>query len=197
MEENFEKRLVHSKELESEAFRDIFVVSVNFLSHGRILREIERENKVHLKVKPQVAVAISEKLERRSSRKADRNSFRRIVTNVEKKPETNEIIRSFDEMPGPKPLPIIGNLWRYFPIIGNYSFERIHKSYAKLHEEYGPIVKEKVFGDRILVHVFDPYDMYKVYQSGGNSPIRMSHRALARYRRARPHLYSGPGLFPR
>ncbi|GFS58087.1 probable cytochrome P450 49a1 [Trichonephila inaurata madagascariensis] len=125
-----------------------------------------------------------------------RNSFRRIVTSIEKKPETNEIIRSFDEMPGPKPLPIIGNLWRYFPIIGNYSFERIHKTYAKLHEEYGPIVKEKVFGDRTLVHVFDPYDMYKVYQSGGNSPIRMSHRALARYRRARPHLYSGPGLFP-
>ncbi|GFT88891.1 probable cytochrome P450 49a1 [Nephila pilipes] len=125
-----------------------------------------------------------------------RNSFRRVVTSIDKKSTTNEVIRSFDEMPGPKPLPFIGNLWRYFPVIGNYSFERLHKTYAKMYEEYGPIVKEKVFGDRILVHAFKPDDMWKVYDSCGNIPIRISHRALAKYRRARPHLYSGPGLFP-
>ncbi|GFR32714.1 hypothetical protein TNCT_466191 [Trichonephila clavata] len=32
MEENFETRLVHSKKLESESFRDRFVVTVGFLS---------------------------------------------------------------------------------------------------------------------------------------------------------------------
>lgn len=27
-------------------------------------------------------------------------------------------IRSYDEVPGPKPLPIIGNSWRFLPVIG-------------------------------------------------------------------------------
>lgn len=80
---------------------------------------------------------------------------------------------------------------------GNYSLKRLHRTYEKLYEEYGPVVKEHVFGDRVIVHVYDPHDMYTVYRNEGRLPERRSHRALARYRLERPHLYSCPGLFPR
>ncbi|XP_055935438.1 cytochrome P450 302a1, mitochondrial-like [Argiope bruennichi] len=107
-----------------------------------------------------------------------------------------DVVKSFEEMPGPKPLPFIGNLWRYFPVVGSYSFERLHRTYQKFYEEFGPIVREKVFGERTLVHVFHPDDMMRVYKADGHMPKRLSHRALEKYRRERPHLYSGPGLFP-
>lgn len=81
--------------------------------------------------------------------------------------------------------------------IGDYNFDKIHLSYGKMYEQFGPIVKEKIFGDRTIIHVFDPHDMRVVYESAGYRPYRLSHRALAKYRMERPHLYSGPGLFPR
>ncbi|GIY08931.1 probable cytochrome P450 49a1 [Caerostris darwini] len=124
------------------------------------------------------------------------HGLRQIVTSIGKKPVVNFAIKSFEEIPGPRPLPLIGNLWRYFPVIGTYSYDRIHETYAKMHEEFGPLVKEKVFGDKILIHVFDPVDMRNVYEADGNNPVRISHTALANYRKARPHLYSGAGLFP-
>lgn len=27
-------------------------------------------------------------------------------------------VKPFNQIPGPKPLPIIGNVWRYLPVIG-------------------------------------------------------------------------------
>ncbi|KFM75802.1 Cytochrome P450 302a1, mitochondrial, partial [Stegodyphus mimosarum] len=72
----------------------------------------------------------------------------------------------------------------------------MHRTYAKMHEQYGPVVREKVHKDRTLLHVFDPRDMQIVYSNEGPKPTRISHRALAKYRQERPHLYSGPGLFP-
>lgn len=80
---------------------------------------------------------------------------------------------------------------------GNYSLKRLHHTYEKMYEEYGPVVKEHVFGDRVIVHVYDPCDMYTVYRNEGRLPERRSHRALARYRQERPHIYSCSGLFPR
>lgn len=47
-----------------------------------------------------------------------KNGLRYIVTAVERKPFLNDKIRSFEDIPGPKPLPILGNLWRYLPLIG-------------------------------------------------------------------------------
>lgn len=36
-------------------------------------------------------------------------------------------IRPYSEIPGPKELPIIGNSWRFAPIIGKWFFFSLHK----------------------------------------------------------------------
>lgn len=110
-------------------------------------------------------------------------------------PNTAEV-RPFYEIPGPKPLPIIGNIWRYMPIIGDMDITRMHRNAQKLLNRYGPLVREVVVGDRVVVHVFDPRDMEQVFRNEGRYPARLSHRALLKYRSNRPQQYSGGGLFP-
>lgn len=40
---------------------------------------------------------------------------------TETKPSNWEEAAPFEQIPGPKPLPIIGNIWRFIPGIGNLS----------------------------------------------------------------------------
>ncbi|XP_023239338.1 cytochrome P450 302a1, mitochondrial-like isoform X2 [Centruroides sculpturatus] len=110
--------------------------------------------------------------------------------------EEHSRIKEFSEIPGPKPLPVIGNIWRYLPVIGEYDPNRQHINYEKMYREYGSIVKEVVIGKRIVVHLFDPNDMETLYRNEGRYPSRLSHRALLKYRKERPHLYNNGGLFP-
>ena len=35
------------------------------------------------------------------------------------RPEEWDYAKPFDDIPGPKPLPVIGNAWRFIPYIGN------------------------------------------------------------------------------
>jgi hypothetical protein len=42
------------------------------------------------------------------------------VTQV--RPEEWDCAKPFEDIPGPKPLPIIGNMWRFVPYIGNVPF---------------------------------------------------------------------------
>ena len=63
------------------------------------------------------------------------------------------------ELPGPPQYPIIGTLPTYWS--GKYDRFRYQKVLFSLFQEYGPIVKEN-FGDRTIVHVFDPEDIKNV-----------------------------------
>lgn len=38
-----------------------------------------------------------------------------------------QYIKSYGEIPGPKPMPVIGNTWRVMPIIGQYDIQDIAK----------------------------------------------------------------------
>ncbi|CAH2055789.1 unnamed protein product, partial [Iphiclides podalirius] len=37
-------------------------------------------------------------------------------------------VKSWEEVPGPKPLPLLGNTWRFVPYIGGYSVEHVDKT---------------------------------------------------------------------
>ncbi|XP_077540798.1 cytochrome P450 302a1, mitochondrial-like isoform X3 [Haemaphysalis longicornis] len=109
---------------------------------------------------------------------------------------TTSTARPFEEIPGPKPLPLVGNIWRYLPLIGEMDLTRMHRNAQRLLDQYGPLVREVVVGDRVVVHVFDPRDMEHVFRNEGRFPARLSHRALLKYRRERPDVYGSGGLFP-
>ena len=109
--------------------------------------------------------------------------------------QRTERVRSLREMPGPRPLPFIGNVWRYFPLIGDYRIDKLHESgHFNLHK-YGPIVREHVHGSLTIVHLFDPKHIEQVFRTEGRYPERRSHRAVGKYRRDRTESFNSGGIF--
>ena len=105
-------------------------------------------------------------------------------------------IKDYNSIPGPSPLPVIGNLWRYFPVVGDYRMDALHLNAFKNQQQYGDLVRESIIGEHSILHVFDPADIRTVLKSIGRYPQRRSHRALMKYRLDRPSKYNSGGLFP-
>ena len=72
------------------------------------------------------AIIISQSL----SRQSGKNNFTSLVTKrngatavaAQSVHDEWESAKPFAEMPGPKPLPLIGNIWRFLPYIGKWIF---------------------------------------------------------------------------
>lgn len=47
------------------------------------------------------------------------NRGNRTVAVTQAIPEEWDYAKPFEDIPGPKPLPVIGNAWRFIPYIGN------------------------------------------------------------------------------
>nr|XP_053635943.1 probable cytochrome P450 49a1 [Cherax quadricarinatus]XP_053636019.1 probable cytochrome P450 49a1 [Cherax quadricarinatus]XP_053636070.1 probable cytochrome P450 49a1 [Cherax quadricarinatus] len=110
--------------------------------------------------------------------------------------QSREVPRPFSSIPGPRPLPLIGNKF-LFTSIGGYPLERFLDSAMKLHEKYGPIVRiSKLAGKLDMVMVFQPEDTKKIFQAEGQYPVRPGLDILQHYRATRPHWFSSPGLVP-
>ncbi|XP_071452595.1 probable cytochrome P450 49a1 [Hetaerina americana] len=103
--------------------------------------------------------------------------------------------RPFDEMPGPKPLPIIGNAGRFLPFIGEYGGLQTDDMFRKVYEKYGPIAKiTEIPGRRAMVFAYRTEDVETVFRNEGPWPFRESLHSMNYYRNVlRKDFYEGGG----
>ena len=81
--------------------------------------------------------------------------------------------KSFDEMPGPKGLPLIGTFLDYTKDLGGgvRGYQRMHEMQQKRVQQYGPIFREKIF-DRQTVTISNPDDVEYLFRNEGKWPRR-------------------------
>lgn len=104
--------------------------------------------------------------------------------------------KTFEEIPGPKSLPLIGTLYKYLPIIGPYKFDHLYQNGLLKLEQYGKIVREQIVPGVNIVWLFKPEDIEVLFRTEGKYPQRRSHLALEKYRLDRPNVYNTGGLLP-
>ena len=75
-------------------------------------------------------------------------------------------MKSFSSIPGPKGLPLIGNLYEYM-LTKKYDFKKLHQNGMKKFLQYGPIVKEEIVPGLPIVWIFDPEDIKAMYKAEG------------------------------
>lgn len=91
--------------------------------------------------------------------------------------------KPYSEIPGPTPLPILGNTWRLLPIIGQYDISDVGKLSGKLYNMYGNIVKlSGLIGRPDLLFVYNADEIEKVYRQEGPTPLRPSMPCLVKYK---------------
>ncbi|KAL0879480.1 hypothetical protein ABMA27_003228 [Loxostege sticticalis] len=92
-------------------------------------------------------------------------------------------VKSWEEVPGPKPLPLLGNTWRFAPYIGNYSVEHVDKVCISLREQYGKCVKMAgLLGRPDMLFVFDAGEVERVFRGEDATPHRPSMPSLNYYK---------------
>lgn len=92
-------------------------------------------------------------------------------------------IKSYDEVPGPRPIPILGNAWRLLPLIGQYQISDTARISQMFYDEYGKIVRlGGLMGRPDLLFVYDADEIEKVYRQEGPTPFRPSMPCLVHYK---------------
>ncbi|XP_053955018.1 cytochrome P450 302a1, mitochondrial [Anastrepha ludens] len=111
------------------------------------------------------------------------------------RPDANVFAKPFKDIPGPRGPFGLGILYQYLPLIGRYSWLKLHKAGRDKYERYGPIVRETVIPGEDIVWLYDPNDIATLLNER-DFPQRRSHLALEKYRKDRPHIYRSAGLLP-
>ncbi|KAL0829255.1 hypothetical protein ABMA28_004075 [Loxostege sticticalis] len=119
-----------------------------------------------------------------------------------------QVVLSFDDVPGPKTLKYLSNVRQYLSQVGTQLTAGILtiglnigtyinnrkpiKSLSVLFDEYGPVVRfvSPMGGDIVLLN--HPDHIQKVYTMEGDSPVRSTLDSLEKYRlEHRNHVFSG------
>ncbi|CAH0551466.1 unnamed protein product [Brassicogethes aeneus] len=104
---------------------------------------------------------------------------------VNEKPLGWDQAKPFESIPGPKPLPGIGNIFRFFPG-GKYYGLNLLQFQKRLTEEYGSCVMLKGMPGSIseILMTFDPSDIETIFRVEGTWPIRHGMDSFRYYRGA-------------
>ena len=81
--------------------------------------------------------------------------------------------KSFDEMPGPKGLPLLGTFLDYSKDLGGgvRGYHRMHEMQQQRVQQYGPICREKIFNHQ-TVTISNPNDVEYLFRNEGKWPRR-------------------------
>ncbi|XP_028047301.1 probable cytochrome P450 49a1 [Monomorium pharaonis] len=91
--------------------------------------------------------------------------------------------RPYSEIPGPKPIPLLGNNWRFLPFIGDFDIQSIDKLSKRLHSQYGDIVKiEGLLNRPDMVFVYDANEIERIFRREEKMPHRPSMPSLDYYK---------------
>lgn len=105
--------------------------------------------------------------------------------------ENTSDAKPFSAVPGPRGVPVFGNLLDYklgiksflrgdfekngqqvlqfFIFTGPYSVDKYHEALLEIYKKYGPLVRQR-FGGRQMIHVFDPDDARIIFANEGKMP---------------------------
>ncbi|KAF7283081.1 hypothetical protein GWI33_001487 [Rhynchophorus ferrugineus] len=103
--------------------------------------------------------------------------------------------KPFSMIPGPKPIPILGNIWRFFPGIGEYHNLGIVDLHKKITETYGEIAYfSGIFGKKPMVFCYNPDAMETISRNEGAWPVRYGMNAFVYYQKnIRKDVFQGIG----
>lgn len=120
--------------------------------------------------------------------------LKRCIKTVPHSIEKNDVetIRSYEDIPGPKPIWLLGNTFRFLPFIGKYGNKPLVVQLKMLRDEYGDIVKmDGLPNQRKTIFVFSSEIIEKIYRTEGPWPQRIALEALHYYRKNRDWIYKG------
>ncbi|XP_061717347.1 probable cytochrome P450 301a1, mitochondrial [Cydia pomonella] len=91
--------------------------------------------------------------------------------------------KPYSEVPGPKPIPILGNTWRMVPVIGQYDISEFAKVTKLFLDKYGRIVRlGGLIGRPDLLFVYDADEIERMYRREGPTPFRPAMPCLVKYK---------------
>ncbi|XP_034250283.1 probable cytochrome P450 49a1 [Thrips palmi] len=89
--------------------------------------------------------------------------------------------RPYSDIPGPKPLAVGGNAWRFMPYVGQFHGLGLDELIAALHAEFGPVCKLGGMPRPDLLFVSDVDIMQSVLRNEGSWPTRRAAQTLEHY----------------
>uniref|UniRef100_A0A034VFW3 Putative cytochrome P450 49a1 n=1 Tax=Bactrocera dorsalis TaxID=27457 RepID=A0A034VFW3_BACDO len=91
--------------------------------------------------------------------------------------------RPYTAVPGPWGMPVLGNSWRFAPLVGQYRIQDLDKVMKELHINYGKIVKVGgLIGHPDLLFVFDGDEIRNIFKKEETMPHRPSMPSLKHYK---------------
>ncbi|XP_058806913.1 uncharacterized protein LOC131673164 isoform X1 [Phymastichus coffea] len=107
-------------------------------------------------------------------------------------------VRPYADIPGPRPIPLLGNTWRFIPFIGDFKICEVDKVSKRLHERYGDVVKiEGLLNRPDMVFVYDADEIERIFRQEEKMPHRPKMPSLDYYKHTlRKHVFSdsNPGV---